>query len=155
MSVLSIILIICLGFVLFLLEFLIIPGITVAGIAAFILIAGGVICGYIFHGNAIGNLILLITGVSMLALIIVLLKLKTWKHVGLNSTIDSTVGSITDDGLKAGDEGVTVSKLSPIGKAMINGKLFEVRSDGTYVDPNCEIVIIRIEGNKIYIKTKK
>jgi membrane-bound ClpP family serine protease len=154
MSIIAIILIISLGFVLFLIEFLVIPGISVAGIAAILLVAGGVICGYVFHGHATGNLILIITGVSMFALFITILKMKTWRHVGLKSTIDGRVGSIDDDGLNPGDEGITVSKLSPIGKALIKGKLFEVRSDGNYIDANKEIIITHMEGNKIYIKTK-
>jgi membrane-bound ClpP family serine protease len=154
MSVPAIVLIIVLGFILFLLEFLIIPGITVAGVAAFLLVAGGIFCGYFFHGQTVGNLILLITGVSMFVLFIIVLKLKTWHRVGLKSTIDGKVGVIEKDRIKPGDEGVTVSKLSPVGKALINGKLFEVRSDGNYVESNRTVTVTHIEGNKIFIETK-
>ncbi len=155
MSIIAIILLVVLGFLLLLVEFFIIPGITVAGIAALILMAGGVVCGYVFHGNDVGNLIIVITGASMLALLIAALKLKTWRHFGLKSTIDGKVGGIDEEGLKAGDEGVTVSKLAPMGKAMIKGKLFEVRSDGNYIESNKAVVINTIEGNKIIVETKK
>jgi membrane-bound ClpP family serine protease len=154
MSITAIILLIIIGFILFLLEFFIIPGITVAGVAAFILVTGGIFCGYYFHGKATGNIILLCTGISMIAMFILMLKLKTWKRLGLKSTIDSRVGTIDGDTIKEGDEGITVSKLSPIGKAMINDKLFEVRSSGNYVQSNIPIVVVSIDGNKIYIETK-
>jgi membrane-bound ClpP family serine protease len=153
MSILTIILIISLGFILFLIEFLVIPGISVAGVAAFLLVAGGVILGYVFHGAATGNIILIITAVGMFALLIGVLKLKTWTKVGLKSTIDGRVGVIGDE-LSVGDEGITVSKLSPIGKAVFKEKTYEVTSDGSYLDANKEIIVIRIAGNKIYIKTK-
>jgi membrane-bound ClpP family serine protease len=155
MSIAAIVLIITLGFILFLLEFLIIPGITVAGVAAFLLVAGGIFCGYYFHGHSVGNLIFLITGVSMIVLFVIMLKSKTWRRLGLNSTIDGKVGVIDEGEIKVGDQGITVSKLSPIGKGLFNGKLFEIRSDGSYLEANVAITITHIEGNKIYIETKK
>jgi membrane-bound ClpP family serine protease len=154
MSILAIVLIIFVGFVLFLLEFLIIPGITIAGIAGFLFVAGGIFCGYYYHGQAVGNLILLITGLSMFTMFIIVLKSKTWKRVGLKSTIDGRVGVIESNELHAGDEGMTVSKLSPIGKAMINGKLYEVRSYGNYLESNLSVRITSIEGNKIFVEPK-
>jgi len=154
MSITAIILIIFLGFLLFILEFLIIPGITVAGIAAALLVVGGIFCGYFFHGTSVGNIVLLSTAVSMTAMIIIVFKLKTWQRFGLKSTIDGKVGVIEVDEINVGDEGITISKLSPIGKARINDKIYEVRSDGSYMDSNIPVSVTHIEGNKIYIETK-
>ncbi|MBA7527880.1 hypothetical protein ES705_20060 [subsurface metagenome] len=154
MSVLSIILIILLGIVLFLVEFLVIPGITIAGIGGFILVAGGVFCGYYFRGVSTGNYILIGTGISMILIFVMALKLKTWRRFGLKSTVEGRVRVINDDAIKVGDEGKTVARLAPIGKALINDALYEVRSDGTYIDADSDIIITRIEGNKIFIETK-
>ncbi len=135
-------------------ELFIIPGITIAGIGGFLLVAGGIFCGYYFHTVATGNYILAGTGISMGVILILALKLKTWQRFGLKTTIDGKVGGIDKDLLKPGDEGKTVSRLAPIGKAMIHDKLYEVRSDGSYLDNNSPIVITRIEGNKIFVDTK-
>lgn len=154
MSILTIVLLIILGFLLFLVEFLIIPGITIAGIAAFLLVAAGIFFGYYYHGVTTGNYILLSTGVGMIIFFVFVLKLKTWHRFGLKSEIDGKVGIVNNEVIHVGDEGKTVSRLAPIGKAMINDTLYEVRSEGGYINANSEIKVIRIEGNKIFVETK-
>ena len=154
MSILSIVFLIILGFILLFIEFLIIPGITIAGIAAFLVIGTGVFFGYYEHGVTTGNYILLSTGLSMMVFFVLILKLKTWKRFGLKSEIDGRVGTVDEDSVHVGDEGKTVSRLAPIGKALINNTLFEVRSEGGYVNANSEVKVIRIEGNKIFVETK-
>jgi len=154
MSILSIVILVILGFILFLVEFLIIPGITIAGIAAFLLVATGVFFGYYDHGVTTGNYILLSTGIGMIIFFVFILKLKTWKRLGLKSEIDSRVGTVDGESIHTGDVGKTVSRLAPMGKAMINDILWEVRSEGGYVNSNSEITVIRIEGNKIFVETK-
>ena len=151
MSVIAIILLILLGILLLMVEFLVIPGITIAGIGGFLLISGGIFCGYYFHSTTVGNYILLGTGVSTMAIFITALKIKTWRRFGLKSTVEGKVGLIDVVAIQPGVVGKTVSKLSPIGKAMIDGKMLEVRSDGTYIDSDRDIIITRIEGNKIYV----
>jgi membrane-bound ClpP family serine protease len=154
MSILTIVILIVLGFILFLIEFLIIPGISVAGIGAFILIAIAIFFGYYTHGVTTGNYILLSTGVGMIIFFVFMLKMKTWQRFGLKSEINGRVGTVDKELIHVGDEGKTVSKLAPMGKAMVNNALYEVRSEGSYINANTDIKIIRIEGNKIFVETK-
>ena len=51
MTVTAILVLIALGVLLFLVEFLVVPGVTVAGIAGTLLVMGGVYLGYYFHGT--------------------------------------------------------------------------------------------------------
>ena len=141
MSILAISLLILLGIILILIELLVVPGISVAGIGD-------------FHGTTAGNYILLTTAVVMILIIVLALKLKTWQRFGLQTTIDSKVGVLKEDEIKVGDVGGTISKLSPIGKAMFNDKIFEVHSDGEYVDEHKQVVVTRINGNKIFVEIK-
>jgi membrane-bound ClpP family serine protease len=154
MTVFVIVLLIIVGFLLLMIEFFVIPGITIAGIGALILIGGGIICGYYFHPVSTGNYIFLGSGLSMIVLFIVALKGKTWRRFGLKTEIEGKVGVLEEGSIKVGDTGETVSKLSPIGKAMINDGLYEVRSEGSYLDAHKEIKVIRIDGNKVYVKLK-
>ncbi|MBN1597378.1 MAG: NfeD family protein [Bacteroidales bacterium] len=154
MSILAIVFLIVLGIVLLLVEFLVIPGITIAGIGGFLLIAGGVFCGYYFHEPRTGNIILLSTLGLLIITVTLSLRLKTWQRLGLNATIDGKVAGNIDSGIVVGDTGETISRLNPIGKAMFNGKMFEVRSDGNYIDQHKEIVVTRVDKNKIYVETK-
>jgi membrane-bound ClpP family serine protease len=53
---------------------------------------------------------------------------------------------------KIGEEGVAVSSLRPVGKAEINGKIIEVRTEGEYVDATSKIRIQRVSNNQIIVK---
>jgi len=154
MSVFSIIVLIVLGFVLLLIEFLVLPGITIAGIAGFILIVAGIFLGYYAHGVPTGNIILITSGAGMLIFLVAALKLKTWQRFGLKSEIDGRVGTIDNTVIHQGDTGRTVSKLAPMGKALISDILYEVSSEGGYINAGTEIRVIRIDGNKIFVETK-
>lgn len=154
MSILAIVLLILIGFLLLFIEFLIIPGITIAGIGALLLIGGGIFCAYFFHGITPGNYVLLSTGSGIILFFVFVLKLKTWKRFGLKSEIGGRVGTLDESAVTVGDSGIAVSRLAPIGKAMFNNIQYEVRSEGTYIDAHKEVTIISIEGNKIFVELK-
>jgi membrane-bound ClpP family serine protease len=154
MSVSIIIALIVLGILLLLVEFLIIPGVTVAGITGTLLIIGGVFCGYYFHGTPQGHYIMLSTLGLILLVFVIALKTKTWNKVGLKTSINSHVETHGKEDFKVGDTGMTISRLTPIGKIMVNDKIVEARSMGGVIDPNVEIVIIRTEKNKLFVEPK-
>jgi len=79
MSLMAVIIIIVLGIILLLLEFLIFPGVTVFGIGGFLFILFGVGAAYYYHGVQTGNYALLITIVLSVITIVSLFKQKTWK----------------------------------------------------------------------------
>ena len=156
MSVTLIILLIVLGILLFLVEFLLVPGVTVAGIAGGILVIGGVIMGYHYHGSVIGNFILLGTVVVSVGTIYFALKSKTWRGIMLDSDISSKVDLISPEDLKVkeGDEGEAVTRLNPMGKVMVNGQFYEGKSIDALIDEKTRIVVIRVEHNKLIVKPK-
>lgn len=154
MSVGVIITLVIVGILLLLVEFLIIPGVTVAGIVGSLLIIGGVVSGYYFHPFKIANFILLGTIVLLLLFFILAFKTKTWQKLGLKSEIDSHATQDVAELFDVGDTGKTVSRLAPIGTIMINESLVEARSLGGFIDPNTEIVIIRKEKNKLFVEPK-
>lgn len=154
MSVAAIILLILLGIALLLIEFLVVPGVTIAGVLGTLLIIGGVFCGYYFHQTPTGHYILLGSVGVMSAIFVTAFKTKTWRRMGLQTSIEGKVGVIEEEEIHVDDTGKTTSRLNPIGKALINNQLFEVRSNGSYIDSNKEIKVIRIDGNKIYVELK-
>jgi membrane-bound ClpP family serine protease len=154
MSILSICLLLLLGIVLLLAEFLVIPGVTIAGIAGTIILIGGIFCGYYYHSVSTGNYIFIGAIAVLLVSFIFALKTKSWQRYGLESEITGKVGGIESDKISIGDIGLSNSKLSPIGKATFNDTTFEVSSEGGYIDQNRELIVTRIIGNKIYVVTK-
>ncbi|MDZ7775118.1 MAG: NfeD family protein [Bacteroidales bacterium] len=82
------------------------------------------------------------------------LKGRTWKRLMLNTEVGSKVDHFEKYRPKEGDVGVTVSRISPMGKVRFNDDYFEVKSYAGYIDPNTEMVIKKIEHNKIIVKPK-
>ncbi len=157
MSITLIIILILLGILLFLIEFLLIPGIGIAGIIGAALMIGGVILGYTYHGLTVGNLILGSTVLLSIISLVVALKTKTWKKVMLETKIESKVNNINkgDNKLKVGDTGTSITRLNPMGKIMVNGQDYEAQAHNMLIEEETPIYITKIAGNKIFVKLKK
>jgi membrane-bound ClpP family serine protease len=142
------------GFLFLLLEILVMPGTAFSGIIGFALIAVAIWQAYAILGTRAGNLVLL--GSVLLSIVSLSLALKsgTWKKAALSNSINSRVNVIELDKVKVGDVGRTVSRLAPMGKALINGIYWEVGSNGAMIDENSEVEVIKIENNKIIVKLK-
>lgn len=157
MSVTLIIILILLGILLFIIEFLLIPGVGIAGIMGAALMIGGVILGYTYHGVTVGNIILASTVVLSVITLVLTLKSKTWKNVMLNTKIEGKVNNIEQNGkkLNIGDTGTTITRLNPMGKIMIDGQYYEAQALNMLIDEGTEIIIIKIAGKKIIVKPNK
>ena len=155
MTIIGIALLILLGILLLILEFLVVPGITFAGIGGALLIAGGIFFSYDIYGTATGNYTLFGTSLFVIIIIYISLKTKTWKRFMLNAKIDSQVNSENENKFKVGDFGVSISRLAPIGQIMINETSVEASSNGQFIDQNVEIEIVKIEKSKIIVKPKE
>ena len=117
---------IVLGLLFLILEILVIPGVGIAGVIGFILIAVGVWQSYAAYGAMAGHLVLAGTFVLTVVTLVLSLRGRTWKKLMLSTNIDGKVNTIDLSKIKAGDTGKTVSRLAPMGKAIINGEFFEV-----------------------------
>ncbi|MFA6172678.1 MAG: NfeD family protein [Kiritimatiellales bacterium] len=53
---------------------------------------------------------------------------------------------------KAGMKGTALSTLRPAGKALIEGLRADVIADGTWIEQNSAIEVIKVEGNRIYVR---
>lgn len=152
MSLLAIILLILLGLILILLEFLVVPGVTIAGIGGLLLLCGAVYISYKTHGTMIGNYTLLGTSLALFVTLFFSLRKKTWRRLMLNSNIDSQSFETLIDKIKPGDTGTTISRLNPMGRVMVNDLNVEAKSTGEFIDPNINVLITKVEENKIVVK---
>ena len=149
-----IIVLIVIGLIFLVAEFLIIPGITVAGIAGFVLIIFGVYLGYSQFGTTTGHIILLSTAVASVATIALSLRAITWRWATLSTNIDSRAVEEYEHIIKPGDVGITVSRLAPMGKAVINDNIVEVTALGEMIDQQSAVEVVKVEGSKIIVKLK-
>ncbi|MCF8335586.1 MAG: hypothetical protein K9H65_03190 [Bacteroidales bacterium] len=153
MSLIAILLLILLGIFLFLVEFLLVPGVTVAGIAGFILLVGGVYMGYDSLGTPQGHYILAGAVFLSVGIIAYSLRAGTWKRLMLNSTISGKVSSYEEEKVKVGDEGVSVTRLNPMGKVLINGEYLEAKSIGPYIEQKKKIKVVNIKDFSVVVKS--
>jgi len=155
MSWLLIIMLIVLGVLFLLLEILVIPGTTFAGIVGFALLFVGIWQSYASKGIVEGHITL---GATLLVTVITLyysFKAGTWKRMALKTTVDGKMDQLDGINIKEGDIGTSVSRLAPSGKAMINNDIVEVHTYGEFIDQEIEIIVISVKNNKIIVTTKK
>jgi membrane-bound ClpP family serine protease len=154
MSWLVILTIILIGFIFLLLEILVVPGTTIVGVAGIGLMGAGVFFSYTQFGAVMGTLTLAGTLLFAIAALALAFRSNTWKKAMLNSEVLGKVNIFESDKVKPGDTGLTISRLNPMGKALINGEYYEVTSNYSLIDHNTEIVVTKVEGNKIIVKSK-
>lgn len=149
-----IILLILLGLILIILELFVIPGITIAGVAGFVFTAAGIFLAYKAFGNDVGHLSL---GLSLLFFIVMLvfaLRTGTWNKLMLTTQVDSTIEPISREEIHEGDCGISITRLNPVGKVRVNGFTMEARCPGQFVDPETEVVVMKVYKNYIIVKLK-
>jgi len=148
-----IIFLILFGFLLLFLEFFVLPG-FVAGILGGISVIAGIYQAYKVYGVQAGHITLGVTFFSFVGLMFFFLKSKTWKKIALNDAIDSRINEIKET-IEVGDVGITISKLAPAGKGLIQGEVVEIHSTGELIEKNVKIKVVKIEGYKIYVEPIK
>jgi membrane-bound ClpP family serine protease len=146
---------IIIGLLFLALEILVIPGVGVAGVIGFILVAVGVWQAYAWHGMLAGHLVLGGTLALTVLTLVLSLRGKTWRRLALSASIDSKVNVIDEEKVKPGDTGRTVSRLAPMGKALINDEFYEVSTNGDFIDQQTEITVLKVEYSKIIVKRKE
>ena len=153
MEWLLVLMLILIGAVLILMEFLVFPGVNVAGILGFICMAGGVYFGYSYYGAFAGHFILLGTVVFGAGATWYVLRSNTWKKLSLETKIDSVVEGVGDS-VRVGDYGKTVGRLAPMGNVQVGDCLVEAESLSGYVDTGQEVEVVKVLKNKIIVKLK-
>jgi membrane-bound ClpP family serine protease len=152
-STLAVIILILIGIILLLLEFLVIPGTSIAAIGGIIFMGAGVYMAYETFGSVAGNWVLAGSLVFFLISFIWAIRSGTWKKFGLKANIDGVISQteIADE-VKKDDQGVSVSRLNPMGRVKINSKYYEAQSYEGYVDENTPVKVVKVDFNKIIVK---
>lgn len=140
--------------VLILLEIFMLPGITVAGIGGFLFAMGGLVYAYSVS-TLVGNVTLAVSLLAFATSFFWLLRSKSFSRVALKTDVDSKLVSSCDLGIRPGDEGLTLSRLAPIGKARINGITVEAKSIDELIDENTSVEVVQVEGYNVIVRIKE
>lgn len=151
MSLTAIIILILLGIFLLIMEILFVPG-MVLGFVAVILMLVGVIFSYKDFGNTTGTLMLAGTTITTIAAVYWSFKSNVWRKMGVHSVIDGKANTLAEGAVKVGDTGKTITRLNPMGKALINNIQVEVQTQDGFINENMDITVIKVLQNKILVK---
>ncbi len=149
-----IVFLIAVAILLILLEIFLLPGITIAGIGGAIFAAGGVIYAYTVS-PATGHITLAASILTFGAAFAWLLRSRSFNRVALKTDVDSRLTSSRELGIEVGDEGITLSRLAPIGKARIKEITVEAKSTGEFIDEDTPVVVVRVDGYNVLVTTKE
>ncbi|MEA1875854.1 MAG: NfeD family protein [Bacteroidota bacterium] len=153
MSLLGIFLLILAGIVLFLLEFLVVPGVTVAGIGGLLFMGGAVYMAFENFDTTTGLLVLAAVLVIIIISLFFALRAKTWKKISLKTEVDSKVTEVHDSGLAIGDQGTALTRLNPIGSVLINEQKLEGHSQGQLIRENTAVEVIKVAHTYVIVKS--
>lgn len=142
------------GIIFLLLEILVVPGTTVVGFVGAGMMVAAVVISFGNYGIQAGIITLAGSLVGSALAIALALKSNTWKKAMLGAEIDGRVNVIEPEKVKAGDEGIAITRLNPMGKAMINDEYYEVTSKDNLIDEATPLVVVKVDGNKIIVKPK-
>ena len=151
MTLTAIILLILLGIFLLVIEILFVPG-MVLGFISVILMLVGVIFSFKDYGTTTGFIVLASTAIATAAAVYWSFNSPLWKKMQVQSSIDGKANADAEGKIHAGDTGKTISRLNPMGKALINGLQVEVQVQEGFIDPEEEISVIKIQQNKIFVR---
>jgi membrane-bound serine protease (ClpP class) len=157
------------GIILLVVEFFIIPGFGVFGVAGIVLTLGGLVLGMLpnqafdfelvpssqLFGALLTVILAALAGVGMVFWLTP--KVNEWgafKHLTLASTQDRSQGytSSTYSEDMLGKTGKVHSRLRPSGKVEIEGEIYDAYSRGEFLEHGEAIEVISTEGTSLRVK---
>ena len=132
-------------------EILLIPGVGVAGVLGLVALGGSCYYAFAQMGTMAGVIVTAINIVLLIALIIWVLRAKTWKRLTLDTNIESKAVPAEASVLTVGNKGKTITRLAPMGTVRFGKNAVEVKAMEGMIDPGVEVEIVLIEDNKIFV----
>jgi membrane protein implicated in regulation of membrane protease activity len=133
-------------------ELVLLPGITIAAIGALGCYGGA---GWLAWNNyGVRGLLIVVAIVIVLTVIATWfsLRAKTWQRFALGDRIEGRSQEAPQRKVKAGDRGVPLGRLAPMGKVTIDGHEYEAKTTGAFVDQQTEVEVIGFKNFNIIVK---
>ncbi len=166
-------LLISIGIVLLAMEVFVFPGFGLAGIGGMFLIGIGMVLSFQdfvvpdpsfpWQQQLLISNIIKVTGSLVVALVTALFVLRyIMPRLGtvvagpyLGTTLaDSRAVSTETTTLSIGDAGVALTMLRPAGKGLFHNEMYDVLTEGEFIDKGTALIIREIKGNRIIVAVK-
>ena len=146
-----IITLIIVGILLLVAELVLLPGISVAGIGAFLSLAVAAVYGFFLYGILGGSVVL--AAIIIVAAVVISLRANTWQRLSLKSTIDATsTPTAEQNDIRIGQRGETLTRLAPMGKVRVGDVTVEAKSVDAYIDPRQAIEVIGYDNTAVVVR---
>ncbi|WP_418586931.1 NfeD family protein [Phocaeicola sp.] len=151
MEILIIIALIVAGLLLFAVEVFLVPGITLAGIASGISLLYAIF--YAFHNvdTQTGFITLAIVVAGIIGVTIWFMRSKTVDRLSLKKTLDYKPQPLKGTNIQVGNTGTSLTRLTLIGNAEINGHIVEVQSADGFIEERTPVRVVRIDNSTVYV----
>lgn len=156
MEMFYIVLLVFFGLLFLVAELVLLPGVSIGAILSLVCYGSSIYLAFRDFGTLGGVVAIVVILVLSLIATVLSLRAKTWQRFSLKQEIRSSSMPVApSEELRAGDRGVTVSRLSPMGKVEIGGRIYEAKSLGNYVDPQRDVEVVGFENFSVIVKTIK
>jgi membrane-bound serine protease (ClpP class) len=161
------------GAVLILVEVFVFPGTGLFAIAGIVVIAAGMILSmqsFVIPApdmpwqkvEITGNILRVLGGAAGGLVVSLAMVRYVLPHLGpvvdgpyLQATMSqSHVDADSTATLKVGQEGVAQKPLRPAGMVLVGGQVHDAQTEGDFIETGAAVVVIRIEGNHVFVARK-
>lgn len=150
-----IILLILLGVLFLVAELLLLPGVSVGTILALVCYGSAVYLAFADFGTMTGLVTLAVVLLLSLIATVISLRAKTWQRFSLKQEIDSTSMQLPETEIAIGARGVSISRLSPMGRVEIDGKSYEAKSVDAYIEQKQMVEVVGFDNFAVLVKRIK
>lgn len=156
MEMFYIVLLVVFGLLFLVAELVLLPGVSIGAVLSLVCYGSSIYLAFRDFGPVTGVVLIVIILALSLVATVVSLRAKTWQRFSLKQEIRSSSMPVAPaEELQPGDRGVTLSRLSPMGKVEIGGRIYEAKSLGAYVDPQRDVEVVGFENFSVIVKTVK
>ncbi len=148
-----IIMLIVLGLILFFAELVILPGITVAAVGAFCCLVAAVAWSFAEYGLGTGFTTLAAVMLLIVVMLIIFLRPRTWNSVALKTEISESIDIPIEELVTIDSCGKSLTRLAPMGKVLIEGRTYEAKTMGEYLDEGSIIKVIGYDNQNIIVES--
>lgn len=133
-------------------ELVFLPGVTLGAVLSLAGFGTAVYFGFVRFGFVGGMLTLVVAVALALAVTVLSLRAKTWQRLALKDKVEGESTERPDTTLSVGARGVAVSRLSPMGKIEVDGKLYEAKSADVYIDQRCAVEVVGFDNFAVVVR---
>jgi len=135
------------------------PGFGLPGLAGAVCLVAAIflVSDSFKEGAIITIIVLLLLGIMFAVILRFLSKGKLSSPVILKDELNTDKGYISSNNLNylEGKQGVAITDLRPSGSADVEGKDYDVISEGRYIVKGAKIRVVKVQGSKIIVKQEE